>query len=139
MDSLEDHGPLAGLEGWRRLYAEQRGTIAQRADILRDKVINPERVGLNDVLAGITAWEKCYAELLDVSNGNFKLDEKGKIGALKRLLPQEVTSSLSLVSASMKSYKDARAFALEQVVECKNQQNRKRFAWACQQFSTQQC
>merc|ERR1711884_351545 len=44
IDALENHGPLAGLEGWRRLYTEQRGTISQRTDSLRDKIIYPERV-----------------------------------------------------------------------------------------------
>ena len=28
VDALNDHGPLGGLEAWRRLFAEQRGTVS---------------------------------------------------------------------------------------------------------------
>ena len=58
VDSLEDHGPLAGFETWRRLWVEQRGTLTQRTDSLRDKVVYPEKVALADVTQAITSWEK---------------------------------------------------------------------------------
>ena len=51
----------------------------------------------------MTSWEKAYAELQEVSNHAFKLDEKGKIGALKRMVPQEITSSLSLMNSALKT------------------------------------
>ena len=90
--------------------------MSQRIDSLRDRVIYPERVAqLSEVISALTGWESAYAELVEASCGNFKLDEKGKIGALKRLLPQEIVSSMILVNASLKTYKDARGFALEQV------------------------
>ena len=116
VDSLENHGKLAGLEAWRRLYAEQRGTLSQRTDSLREMVIYPEKVQqLTEVMGAITGWEKAYTELVDMCGGCFKLDEKGKIGALKRLLPQEIVTGMVLISSSLKSYKDARAFALEEL------------------------
>merc|ERR1712155_279225 len=75
-------------------------------------------------MGAFTTWEKAYAELTDVSNSKFRLDEKGKIGSLKRLLPQEVVSSLVLISSSLKTYKEARSFALEQATELMNQKSR---------------
>ena len=112
VDALDDHGPLGGLEAWRRIFAEQRGTMAQRIDNLRDKVIYPERISqITDVMSAITSWEKSYSELVEMSAGNFKLDEKGRIGALKRLLPQEIVSSMILVSTSLRTYREARSFA----------------------------
>ena len=74
----------------------------------------------DNVMTGITSWEKSYTELCEMSGGNFRLDEKGRIGALKRLLPQEIVSSMVLVSGTLKTYKDARAFALEQLTEIRN-------------------
>ena len=61
-----------------------------------------------------------------MSSGNFKLDEKGRIGALKRLLPQEIVSSMILISANLRTYKEAREFALEQSAELRNSAPKKK-------------
>ena len=101
--------------------------MAQRIDNLRDKVIYPERISqVTDVMNAITAWEKSYTELVDMSAGNFKLDDKGRIGALKRLLPQEIVSSMILVSTNLRTYREARSFALEQATELRNSMPKKR-------------
>ena len=59
IDSLEEHGQLSGFEGWRRLYSEQRGTLNQRTDLLRERVLYPERTQqVADIMNAITPWEK---------------------------------------------------------------------------------
>ena len=127
VDSLDDHGALGGLEAYRRLFADQRGTVNQRIDTLREKVIYPERISsAADVMNAITGWERSYTELVEMSSGNFKLDEKGRIGALKRLLPQEIVSSMILISANLRAYKEAREFALEQSAELRNSAPKKK-------------
>ena len=98
----------------------------QRIDSLREKVIYPERIShITDVMTAITAWESSYTELVEMSSGNFKLDEKGRIGALKRLLPQPIVSSMILISSNLRTYRDARAFALEQAAELRNSSPKK--------------
>lgn len=121
VDGLEAHGELAGLEAWRRLYADQRGTLSQRTNALRDQVLYPERVKqLVDVIQAITRWERAYGDLVEACNGNFKLDDYGKIACLKRVVPQEIVSSMVLVHAQLKSYREARNFVMEQVTEHRN-------------------
>ena len=95
VEGLDEHGPLNGIESWRRLFSDQKGTLSQKANSLRDSVIYPERVRLvTDVVKSLTAWEKAYTDLVEASQGNFKLDDHGKIGALKRLMPLEIVSNM---------------------------------------------
>ena len=92
VEGMEEHGWLAGLESWRRLYSDQKGTLTQRTNTLRELVLYPERVNsMSEVVQAITRWEKAYGQLLEASKNHFKLDEHGKISALKRMVPQEIT------------------------------------------------
>ena len=51
VESVEEHGELKGLESYRRLYAEQKGTLNQRAESLRTLVLYPDRVkAMQDVI-----------------------------------------------------------------------------------------
>ena len=121
VESLEEHGDINGLEAWRRLHSEQRGTLSQRTDELRNKVLYPDRVKMmSKVGQAVTQWEKDYEELLVACKGNFKLDEHGKIGALKRMVPQDIMSSMILIHTQLKSYREARNFVMGQITELRN-------------------
>ena len=78
MEGVEEHGGLAGLEAWRRLHSDQRGTKDQRTEELRNLVIYPKRVAMSDVVTAVTKWERAYSDLVELCEGNFKLDDKGK-------------------------------------------------------------
>ena len=54
---------------------------------------------MTDVAQAITLWEKAYSQLLEASKDNFKLDEHGKISALKRILPQEIVTGLVMMQS----------------------------------------
>ena len=121
VEGLEEHGEIAGLEAWRRLFADQKGTLNQRTNALRDKVLHPDRVKLvSGVVQAVTQWEKSYSDLVEACKGNFKLDDHGKIASIKRLLPQEIVSSMVLIHSQLKTYRDARNFIMEQVAEHRN-------------------
>ena len=78
-EGLEDHGDLRGLESWRRLYTDQRGTLNQRVDDLRQKVLYPDRVqNCTDVVESVTKWESAYRDLTDACEGDFRLDDGGQ-------------------------------------------------------------
>ena len=49
---------------------------------------------------------------------------KDVLGLSKRLLPQEIVSAIVLINSSLKTYKEARSFVLEQVTELKNSQQK---------------
>ena len=77
VDNLENHGELAGLEAWRRLYTDQKGTLDQRFEDLRTQVLYPEKVSVAKVSEAITQWESAYSALTEACDGTFKLDDKG--------------------------------------------------------------
>ena len=66
VDGLEEHGDLCGLESWRRIFTDQKGTLNQRVEDLRTKVLYPERVkAVGDVMESVTKWEAAYVALTD--------------------------------------------------------------------------
>ena len=74
VEGLEEHGELSGLEADRRIYSEQKGTLNQRTEDLRNRVLYPERVkAVTDVVQAVTKWDTAYSALLEACGGNMAL------------------------------------------------------------------
>ena len=55
------------------------------------------------IITAITKWERAYADLVELCDGNFRLDDKGKIASLKRLfvIQSQISSGLTGSSYSL--------------------------------------
>ena len=112
--SLADAPEVRGVNAWMRLMREYKGVTGQRLAGLVGRIFKPTRASkYNETNQAIVSWELLISEF-NRGSGT-ELADLLKIYALKQLVPNELEKDMTRMASTLKTYKDYKEFAIDQV------------------------
>eukprot|EP00971_Amphidinium_carterae_P135456 2683900-Amphidinium_carterae.1 len=102
-----------GANAWRKLVGYYAGATAQRVQGLASRVYSPQRCkNYKELVSAIESWEHVVHQFERAEKQT--LGDQSLIHGIRQLVPEDLARNLQSLSHTLKSFKDVKAYILEQ-------------------------